>query len=249
MQGLLRSAREPWRASTGGGTYCGCSLDRSSQQGRGSVLSRDRSGHRSSTGRVSGIPSHKTLPGKLRKKERLHYCTHFPLTKEFFLQKTPPTPAMKETLTARQGRATPGAPTCPSSPAWENGGMNTHAPPSKEEMPLSSDAAALRGDPACRLTKPGVLKLGRCTEPHGLTINVCKGGETGGPPLLREELNQEGERSQGAAFSLGYSRRSQKVPLQPGVHVQAPLTWSQAAPWSHWHWWRQAGPNHPSEHS
>ena len=38
------------------------------------------------------------------------------------------------------------------------------------------------------------------------------------------------------------SPRSQKVPLQPAGQVQAPLTWSQAAPCSHWHCRPQPGP-------
>lgn len=45
------------------------------------------------------------------------------------------------------------------------------------------------------------------------------------------------------------SPRSQKVPLQPAGQVQAPLTWSQAAPCSHWHRRPQPGPKWPWGHA
>lgn len=41
---------------------------------------------------------------------------------------------------------------------------------------------------------------------------------------------------------------SQKVPVQPAVQVQAPLTWSQAAPFWHWQLDSQPGPKLPSGH-
>lgn len=44
------------------------------------------------------------------------------------------------------------------------------------------------------------------------------------------------------------SPSSQKVPLQPAGQVQAPLTWSQAAPCSHWHCCPQPGPKWPWGH-
>lgn len=44
------------------------------------------------------------------------------------------------------------------------------------------------------------------------------------------------------------SPRSQKAPLQPAGQVHAPLTWSQAAPCSHWHCRPQPGPKWPWGH-
>lgn len=44
------------------------------------------------------------------------------------------------------------------------------------------------------------------------------------------------------------SPRSQKVPLQPAGQVQAPLTWSQAPPCSHWQRRPQPGPKWPWGH-
>lgn len=44
-------------------------------------------------------------------------------------------------------------------------------------------------------------------------------------------------------------RFSQYVPVQPGKQVQAPLTCSHAASFSHWHLWRQPWPKKPSGHS
>lgn len=54
-------------------------------------------------------------------------------------------------------------------------------------------------------------------------------------------MNPEG--TGGAAVPL-----SQKVPVQPAVQVQAPLTWSQAAPFWHWQLDSQLGPKLPSGH-
>lgn len=50
-------------------------------------------------------------------------------------------------------------------------------------------------------------------------------------------------KGRGAAVPL-----SQKVPVQPEVQVQAPLTWSQAAPFWHWQLEPQPGPKLPSGH-
>lgn len=45
-----------------------------------------------------------------------------------------------------------------------------------------------------------------------------------------------------------HSPRSQKVPLQPAGQVQAPLTWSQAPPCSHWQRCPQPSPKWPWGH-
>jgi len=48
--------------------------------------------------------------------------------------------------------------------------------------------------------------------------------------------------------SAGTSPFSQKVPVHPALHMQAPLTWSHAAPFWHWQLCMQLGPKLPSGH-
>lgn len=69
----------------------------------------------------------------------------------------------------------------------------------------------------------------------------CRWGGDGRPPGSRELPACQPPLPRPSSPHPG-SPRSQKVPLQPAGQVQAPLTWSQAAPCSHWHRRPQPGP-------
>lgn len=136
----------------------------------------------------------------------------------------------------------------------EPGTVTTASPAPRADR--ASRTLGTAGSPAAGRAEAGAA--------HGITGGPG-GTVTGSMAVQSKEASRAGYRrgagmgsrpgSPGPAHTPGHpglplpgSPSSQKVPLQPAGQVQAPLTWSQAAPCSHWHCRPQPGPKWPWGH-
>lgn len=100
-------------------------------------------------------------------------------------------------------------------------------------------AHGVTGHPRSAVTRAAAVQSGEAGRAG------CSGGRAMERPCVTGPRPRSPPRRPGRCPSLP---RSQKVPLQPAGQVQAPLTWSQAAPCSHWHRRPQPGPKRPWGH-